>query len=264
VYPEPSVYTKIIDFSKYSSIRIGQPTEVLIIEPGDAIPTDHYLIGGANNLLISPTPPPLMMLSKEYAYFKEADGFLEIGAATPTGRIVSYAKKHDIAGFEFCAKLPGTLGGMLAMNAGVKSYEIFNILHSIRIDGEWIPKEKIPHGYRFAHLGGIATAAKFEIHRGYDRALLQELVSLRNNQPSDPSAGSAFKNPPNDHAGRLIEAVGLKGYRIGDMAWSDIHANFLVNLGKGTYEDAEALLKLAKDNVFEKFGIHLKEEIKRL
>jgi UDP-N-acetylmuramate dehydrogenase len=113
-------------------------------------------------------------------------------------------------------------------------------------------------------LGGIATAAKFEIHRGYDRALLQELVSLRNNQPSDPSAGSAFKNPPNDHAGRLIEAVGLKGYRIGDMAWSDIHANFLVNLGKGTYEDAEALLKLAKDNVFEKFGIHLKEEIKRL
>jgi UDP-N-acetylmuramate dehydrogenase len=113
-------------------------------------------------------------------------------------------------------------------------------------------------------LGGVATAAKFKIHRGYDRALLQELASLRNNQPSDPSAGSAFKNPPNDHAGRLIEAVGLKGYRIGDMAWSDIHANFLVNLGNGTYQDAITLIELAKKRVKDTFGIPLHEEIQRL
>jgi UDP-N-acetylmuramate dehydrogenase len=205
-----------------------------------------------------------MMLGKGYAYFKEEEGFLEIGAATPTGRIVSYAKKHDIAGFEFCAKLPGTLGGMLAMNAGVKAYEIFNILHSIRIDGEWIDKNSIEYGYRFARLGGIATAAKFQIERGYDPTLLQELLSLRNNQPSDPSAGSAFKNPPNDHAGRLIEAVGLKGYREGDMAWSDIHANFLVNLGNGTYREAVSLIALAKKSVFDTFDIMLEEEIKLL
>jgi UDP-N-acetylmuramate dehydrogenase len=204
------------------------------------------------------------MLSKEYAYFKEEDGFMEIGAATPTGRIVSYAKKHDIAGLEFCAKLPGTMGGMLAMNAGVKHYEIFNILHSIQIEGAWVPKENIRYGYRFAHLRGIATAAKFKIHRGYDQALLQELVSLRNNQPSDPSAGSAFKNPPNDHAGRLIEAVGLKGYQSGGMAWSSMHANFLVNLGNGTYQEAIALIELVKKRVMDTFGIPLQEEIKRL
>jgi UDP-N-acetylmuramate dehydrogenase len=258
------LFFKIIDFSTYSSIKIGQPTEVLILEPGDTIPDDRYLIGGANNLLVSPTPPPLMMLDKAYAYFKEEEGFLEIGAATPTGRIVSYAKKHNITGFEFCAKLPGTLGGMLAMNAGVKSYEIFNILHSIQIDGEWIDKNRIEHGYRFSRLGGVATAARFTIRQGFDRPLLQSLLSLRDNQPHDPSAGSAFKNPEGDHAGRLIEAVGLKGYRRGGMEWSEVHANFLVNLGGGTFEEALFLLRLAKERVFHQYGITLQEEIKLL
>ncbi|QOR61828.1 UDP-N-acetylmuramate dehydrogenase [Sulfurovum sp. ST-21] len=258
------MFFKIIDFSKYSSIRIGQPTEVLMIEKDDPIPTDRYLVGSANNLLISPAPPPLMMLSKDFAYFREANGFLEIGAATPTGRIVSYAKKHDLAGFEFCAKLPGTLGGMLAMNAGVKSYEIFNILHSIQINGVWIKKELIPHGYRYALLGGIATAAKFKVRSGFDQETLETLRSLRSNQPHEPSAGSAFKNPPGDHAGRLIEAAGLKGYRHGDMAWSSVHANFLVNLGQGSYSDAIVLIHLAKERVKEDFGILLEEEIKLL
>ncbi len=205
-----------------------------------------------------------MMLSKDFSYIKEAEGYIEIGAAMPTGRIVSYAKKHDIAGFEFCAKLPGTLGGMLAMNAGVKSYEIFNILHSIQINGEWIEKDKIAYGYRFAKLNGIATAARFETKKGYSQKLLETLLHLRNNQPSNPSAGSAFKNPPDDAAGRLIEAVGLKGFRKGDMAWSEIHANFLVNLGEGKYEDAVYLLEHAKEKVYEKFGIRLQEELKRL
>jgi len=259
------LFFKTIDFSKYSSIKIGQPEKVLMIEKGDTIPSDRYLIGGANNLLISPAPPPLMMLSKDFAYITLLEnGLLEIGAAMPTGRVVSYAKKNEIGGFEFCAKLPGTLGGMLAMNAGVKEYEIFNILHSIEIDGKWIDKEKIEHGYRFAKLGGIATAARFEIQYGFSQTLLDALLSLRTNQPTDPSAGSLFKNPPNDAAGRLIEAVGLKGYSKGDMAWSNIHANFLVNLGKGSYEDASYLIQLAKKKVYDRFDIRLEEEIKYL
>jgi UDP-N-acetylmuramate dehydrogenase len=235
-----------------------------MIDLGDVMPKDRYLIGGANNLLVSPTPPPLMMLSKDFAFMSQEDDMLTIGAAMPTGRIVSYAKKHDIAGFEFCSKLPGTLGGMLAMNAGVKEYEIFNILHSIQIDGQWLEKKAIEHGYRFAKLNGIATAAKFEIHKGYSQELNNTLQALRANQPHDPSAGSAFKNPKNDAAGRLIEAVGLKGYRKGDMAWSDIHANFLVNLGSGTFEDAKYLIDLAKEKVLREFDITLQEEIKLL
>jgi len=258
------MFLKTIDFSKYASIKVGQPTEVMMIEHGDTIPNDRYLIGGANNLLVSPNPPPLMMLSKDFAYITQDDILLEIGAAMPTGRIVSYAKKHDLAGFEFCSKLPGTLGGMLAMNAGVKEYEVFNILHSIEINGKWIQKEEIAHGYRFAKLSGIATAARFEIKKGFSQDLLDSLLNLRSNQPNTPSAGSAFKNPEGDYAGRLIEKVGLKGFRKGDMQWSEVHANFLVNLGSGTFEDAKYLIDLAKEKIVKELKISLKEEIKIL
>ena len=258
------MFFKTIDFSKYSSIKVGQATEVLMIEKGDKIPTDRYLIGGANNLLVSPTPPPLMMLSKDFSAITQEDHILTIGAAMPTGRIVSYTKKHDIAGFEFCSKLPGTLGGMLAMNAGVKEYEIFNILYAVKIEGKWILADNIDHGYRFAHLNGIATHARFKIKKGFNPVLLEDLLNLRSNQPKDPSAGSAFKNPKGDHAGRLIEAVGLKGVKKGGMQWSDVHANFLVNLGEGTFEEAKFLIDLAKDKVLTRFNILLQEEIKVL
>jgi UDP-N-acetylmuramate dehydrogenase len=146
----------------------------------------------------------------------------------------------------------------------VKEYEIFNILHSIEIEGKWIAKEDIEHGYRFAKLSGIATAARFEIKEGFSQALLNSLLNLRSNQPLDPSAGSAFKNPEGDYAGRLIEEVGLKGFRKGDMQWSEVHANFLVNLGEGSFEDAKYLIDLAKEKIFEKFHIMLQEEIKIL
>ncbi len=258
------MYTKTIDFQKYSSIKVGQPTEVLMLERGDVIPSDRYLVGGANNLLISPNPPALMMLSKDFSYIEEQDGYLTIGAATPTGKIVSYAKKHDIEGFEFCSKLPGTLGGMIAMNAGVKEYEVFNILHSVKIGSEWVLVKDIEYGYRFANLNGVITEAKFKIARGFNKELLDELINLRANQPKLPSAGSAFKNPSSDHAGRLIEAVGLKGINSGDMSWSEMHANFLVNNGCGKFEDAKHLIELAKKKVLIEFGINLQEEIKLL
>ncbi|SFV63605.1 UDP-N-acetylenolpyruvoylglucosamine reductase [hydrothermal vent metagenome] len=258
------MFFKTIDFSKYSSIKVGQPTEVLVIEKGDTLPNDRYLIGGANNLLISPTPPPLMMLSKDFSYIKEQNEYLIIGAAMPTGRIVSYTKKHNIGGFEFCSKLPGTLGGMLAMNAGVKAYEIFNILDAVKINGSWVGIEEIEHGYRFAKLNGIVTEARFKIVKGFNVKLLENLLQLRSNQPHYPSAGSAFKNPEGDYAGRLIEGVGLKGLKKGDMQWSSMHANFLVNRGKGTFEDAKFLIDLAKKKVQEKYNITLLEEIKIL
>ncbi len=256
------MYDKTIDFSKYSSIKIGQPVEVTILEKGDPVPHDRTIIGGANNLLISPAPPPLMMLGKDFAYIHETDGLLEIGGAMPSGRIVSYAKKHDLGGFEFMGKLPGTLGGMLAMNAGLKGYEIFNDLHSVQIEGRWVDKSDIEHGYRFARLGGTATAARFTIRHGYDSHLEQQLKTLRAHQPHDPSAGSAFKNPPGDSAGRLIDAAGLRGKHIGGMAWSPKHANFLVNLGGGTYEDAITLIALAKHEVANQFGVILETEIR--
>jgi len=256
------VFYKTIDFGKFTSIRIGQTEEVLMLEKGDAVPKDRYLIGHGNNLLISPTPPPLMMLSKDFDFITLDGDMLTAGAATPTGKILSFTKKHNISGFEFVSKLPGSLGGMLAMNAGVKEYEIFNILDSICIDGIWKKRDEIEHGYRFAKLGGVATEARFRIAHGFDAKLLESLVALRANQPKEPSAGSLFKNPSTDHGGRLIEAVGLKGKQIGGMAWSEAHANFLVNKGGGTFEDAMKLINLAKQNVQDQFGISLQEEVK--
>lgn len=251
----------MIDFSKFSSIRVGQPTEVMMIERHDTLPQNRLIIGHANNLLVSTTPQPLMMLSKDFSFMELQDEALIVGCATPTGKLLSFAKKNDLAGFEFVSKLPGSLGGMMAMNAGVKSYEIFNITDAIKIDGEWIDKEAIEHGYRFAKLGGVATEVRFKVKKGFDNALLEELINLRSNQPKTPSAGSAFKNPEGDYAGRLIEEVGLKGVSKGGMQWSEVHANFLVNHGGGTFEEAKYLIDLAKEKVFEKFGVLLKEEV---
>ncbi len=258
------MFLKTIDFSKFSSIKVGQPIKVLIIEKNDIIPKDRVIIGQANNILLSPSPPPLMILSKEFSFIELEDNILTVGCATPTGKILSFAKKNNLAGFEFISKLPGTLGGMVAMNAGVKGYEIFNILDEIKIDNKWIKKDNIEHGYRFSKLKGVATEARFKVTNGFNKELLQELISLRSNQPKTPSAGSAFKNPKEDYAGRLIEAVGLKGFRKGDMQWSEIHSNFLVNHGNGLFKDAKYLIDLAKEKVFNKFKVKLIEEIKIL
>jgi len=258
------MFMRIIDFSKFSSIKVGSTIEVVMLEIDDTIPTNRVIIGHANNLLLSSSPPPLMMLSKDFSFIKLDDNILTIGCATPIGKILSFAKKNDLAGFEFISKLPGSLGGMIAMNAGVKSYEIFNILDSVKIDNRWIEKKSLEHGYRFANLSGIATEVRFKVTKGFDKNLLEELITLRSNQPKTPSAGSAFKNPEGDYAGRLIEEVGLKGVSKGAMQWSEVHANFLVNHGGGTFEDAKYLIDLAKNEVFKKFDILLKEEIRIL
>jgi len=258
------MYFKTIDFSKFSSIKVGSPIEVLMIEREDTLPVDRLIIGHANNLLVSNNPPPLMMLSKDFSFIELEKDILTIGCATPTGKILSFAKKNNLAGFEFVSKLPGSLGGMIAMNAGVKSYEVFNILDAVKINGIWKKREEIEYGYRFSKLGGVATEVRFKVKYGFSKELLNELINLRSNQPKTASAGSAFKNPKDDYAGRLIEAVGLKGVSKGAMQWSEVHANFLVNHGGGTFEEAKYLIDLVQEKVFKTFEVSLKEEIQVL
>lgn len=258
------MYFKTIDFSKFSSIKIGIPIEVLMLERGDKIPNDRFIIGHANNLLVSNKPPPLMMLSKDFSFIELNDNILTVGCATPTGKLLSFAKKNNLAGFEFISKLPGSMGGMVAMNAGVKSYEIFNIIDSIKIDSIWKKRDELKYGYRFANINGIATELQFKVKKGFNKDLVEELIKLRSNQPKTPSAGSAFKNPKDDFAGRLIEEVALKGVAKGAMQWSEVHANFLVNNGGGTFEEAKYLIDLAKERVFFTFGVELEEEIEIL
>ena len=250
-----------IDFSRYSSIKIGPICEVEVIEQIDPAYEKLFLIGGANNLLLSPAPPPLAILGKNFDYIRIEEDELIVGAATPTGKVVSFCKRHDIAGFEFLAKLPGTIGGAVRMNAGVKEYEIKNVLRWVRTYQGKILAKDLGLKYRQSSIDSIVYEAGFTLQRGYSEKLRQQLLALRSNQPKEPSAGSVFKNPPGEYAGRLIEAVGLKGKRVGNMAFSPIHANFLVNLGGGRYEEAMALIKEAKEKVLDKYGIVLQEEI---
>jgi UDP-N-acetylmuramate dehydrogenase len=252
--------TKTIDFSKFSSIRIGPVVDVALIE-NDVVPRGHSIVGAANNLLISPAPPPLMILSKEYDFIRLEEDGLHIGAATPGGRVVSFCKKHDIAHFEYLSKLPGTVGGMIKMNAGLKEYEIFNRLIAIRTMSGWIPKENIEYGYRKTSVHEVVFEALFEVEKGYSSERYEMFNQMRSNQPHDPSAGSCFKNPQGDFAGRLIEAVGLKGYRRGAMEFSEVHANFLVNTGGGTFDDAIVLIREAQMRVKKEFNIDLQCEI---
>ena len=202
-----------------------------------------------------------MILGKNFDYIKVEGDFLYVGAATPGGKLLSFCKKHDIRHFELLPKLPGNIGGMIKMNAGLKEFEIFNYLHSITTQNGILLKKDIPHGYRWTDFDGVVFEACFEMHKGFNEEHLEMFKKMRDNQPTDPSAGSCFKNPKDDSAGRLIQEVGLKGYRIGDMAFSEKHANFLVNLGKGTFDESLELILLAQKKVYEKFGVYLENEV---
>jgi len=237
--------------------------DVSVIEnEADAKSFDGLIVGGAYNLIVTGKNQNLGILGEEFEYVRLEEDKLYVGAAMSGGRIFSFAKKNDLAGFEFIGGLPGTIGGMLSMNAGLKGQEIFNNLVAVKFADGYKQKSEIEHGYRYAKLGGIALEAVFEIKNGYDEVLYEELKNARKNQPKNPSAGSCFKNPLNNFAGKLIEEAGMKGYQIGGMAFSEIHANFLVNFGNGKVEDALEIIELAQKKVLENSGVKLELEVK--
>ena len=252
---------KTVDFKRYSSIHIGPVKEVFVIdETGDY--KDFQIIGRANNLLISPNcEKKFAILGDSFDYIKEENGLLYVGCATSSGKLLTYTRKNNIANLEFLAKLPGNIGGLVKMNAGLKSWEIFNHIHSIKTKDGYILKKDLDFSYRHTNIDSIIFEAVFHIEKGFSKDMQNEFVKMRDNQPQIASAGSCFKNPKGDFAGRLIEAVGLKGQRVGDMEFSSTHANFLVNHGNGTFEDAINLIELAKHRVRNEFDIDLEEEI---
>ncbi len=251
---------KKVDFKKYSSIKIGPTVDVKVInEIGDY--SDYQIIGRANNLLVSNTPPKFAVLGEEFDYIKEEDGKLYVGCATTSGKLLTYTRKNDIANLEFLAKLPGNLGGLVKMNAGLKSWEVFNYIDKIKTKDGYIKKENVDYSYRHTELNTIVYEVVFNIEKGFCKEKLKEFNKMRDNQPQMASAGSCFKNPKGDFAGRLIQEVGLKGFKKGDMSFSEVHANFLVNHGNGTFEDAIYLINEAKNRIKEKFDIEIQEEI---
>ncbi len=252
---------KNIDFSKFSSFKIGGIFEVSLLDECEELPQNYYFIGSCNNILVGKEPPTLIKLDKAHDYIKIQNNTLVVGGATPSGKIASFCKKNNIANLEFLSHLPGTLGGIVYMNAGLKEYEIFNHLISIETCKGTIEKKDIDFGYRYTNISSPILEASFEIGYGFDSLKVEMFKKMRANQPNSPSAGSCFKNPVGDYAGRLIEEVGLKGFRVGGMEFSKEHANFLVNAEDGAFEDAVFLIQEAQKRVYEKFKIWLECEI---
>ncbi len=253
--------TKQVNFKKYSSFKIGSEVSIALLENDFSDIDKYYLIGSCNNTLVGNNPPPLMMLDKMYDYIKIENNTLKVGGATPSGKVASFCKKNNIGNLEFLAHLPGKLGGLVFMNAGLKEFEIFNVLVDVTTTEGTYKKETIEYGYRYANINKPILEASFSLEIGYDVSKVEMFKKMRSNQPSIPSAGSCFKNPKGDYAGRLIEAVGLKGVMKGSMCFSLEHANFLVNNGDGEFKDAIWLINEAKRRVQEEFDILLECEI---
>jgi UDP-N-acetylmuramate dehydrogenase len=207
----------------------------------------------------------------------QADGlvYAEAGVASP--KVARFAANHDLAGAEFLAGIPGTVGGALAMNAGCYGGETWGIVDRVltldrRGNLHERRAEDFEIGYR--HVGlrkasdEVFAAAWFRLPAGEgaaSRGRIRELLEKRiASQPLQlPNAGSVFRNPPDDHAARLIEAAGLKGTTIGGARVSEKHANFIVNAERrATAADIEVLIEKVQTVVREKFGVELLREVR--
>jgi UDP-N-acetylmuramate dehydrogenase len=219
---------------------------------------------------------------------KDADGgtvFAEAGAASP--KVARHSATHDLAGAEFLAGIPGTLGGALAMNAGCFGAETWDVVADVTtIDRSGATRTRVRDdydiGYRRVRLkadGGWRmadgpnpaeewfVAARLRLYVGERKELMNKIKQLLtkrlSTQPLDePNAGSVFRNPEGDYAARLIEACGLKGHAIGAAQISAKHANFIVNPGGARAADIEALIGLAERSVKDKFGVALEREVR--
>ena len=261
--------TRLVDFSKFTSVRIGGVHEIFEVTSLEDLSSPHFLgsvmIGGGNNLLISPNPPKMAMLGKSFDYINleicDEKICLEIGAATKSAKIYNFCKQNNIAGLEFLKNIPGTLGGLIKMNAGLLKFSISDNLTHVRLARGLVCKDEISFSYRHSGIDEAILGAKFELQSGFDASISKAISAKRANQPKGASFGSCFVNPDGHFAGALLEAVGLKGYAIGGAKFSEEHANFLINFNHASFEDATNLINLAKARVLEKFGVELKTEV---
>lgn len=253
-----------IDFAKYSSLKIGGATPIVVLEKGDeksfSAMQAYQCVGHAYNLLVSPNATNLAMLSKEFDYICDDKEWVEVGAMTPSGKIFAFFRKYNLRGLEFLQALPGSAGGLLKMNAGMKSYEMKEVVLSACVNGIW--RDDLGLAYRSSNISGIISAVRFTKQAGFREEVLQACKMMRKTHPKLPSCGSCFKNPSGDYAGRLLELAGLKGFMKNGVGFSEQHANFLVHTGGASFEDALWVIEYAQKQVQDRFGIHLEPEVR--
>jgi UDP-N-acetylmuramate dehydrogenase len=279
--------------ARYTALRVGGPAELLVVAEEVAalraaaeLARQHgvacRILGGGSNALVSDAGVRgLVVLNRAgKVTFGGGEVWAESGASFST--LARRCVSRGLAGLEWAAGIPGTVGGAVVGNAGAWGGDVASVLDRVRVlepDGTvalW-PAERMGYGYRSSVLKGqgaggerqtVVLEALFRLQPGEAQSLEQRLAEItqqrKSSQPPGATCGSVFKNPPGDYAGRLIEAAGLKGTSHGGAVISPVHANFVVNQGGATAGDVKALIDLARREVEAGTGVRLELEIELL
>ena len=284
VYPDEPM-------NRHTMYRIGGPARFYVqvssigalkrlVETCAKSGTPWVAVGRGSNLLVSDEgfEGVVIALGRDFrtCRFDEQSGTFCVGAGVPLSTVVQEAFRRSLSGLEFAVGTPGTVGGALRMNAGTRDEGIGEKVVSVTSldpDRGLIRRSgtEIEWGYRSSSFPLQEVIVECELAvKPADPFLLRGKMEAshtnrKKSQPlTKPSCGSVFKNPEGRSAGQLIESVGLKGARVGDAQISDVHANFIVNIGQAKAADVVELMKLAKSKVYEAYGIELQPEVRFL
>ena len=275
----------------YTSARVGGPADALVtVRSGRelAVVVRHLwrwgvpfvVLGGGSNVLVSDAGvrgAVVLNRARKTAFVEDGEHptvWAESGVNL--GSLARRAAQMGLAGLEWAAGIPGTVGGAVVGNAGAHGGEVADVLQVAEIlhrqEGRrFCTPQALEFGYRSSVLkargsDAVVLSATFRLHRDEPAAIEGRLEAFRahreRTQPPGASVGSMFKNPPGDYAGRLIEEAGLKGARVGDAEISPVHANFFVNHGEARAQEIWALMYLARTTVARRFGVWLEPEIR--
>jgi UDP-N-acetylmuramate dehydrogenase len=239
----------------------------------------YLVVGAGSNLLVRDGGlKGVVIIMREHlariAQHGENEQILVAGGGLSLSNLVRYCSQKGLGGLEFLAGIPGTVGGAVIMNAGAFGKDMGTVVQSIEIlspRGELVSKDRsdLVFSYRASTIqeGSLVLSSSLQCIREtpqiVSKRVAEYLARRKVTQPLEyPSAGSVFRNPPGDYAGRLIEKTGLKGKKVGGAMISRKHANYIVNTGGARAEDVLALMEMAKEKVREKTGIELEPEIK--
>ena len=279
--------------ARYTSMKVGGPADFLMdvqshgcLAPLLSALSRHgvpfCLLGRGSNVVVSDlgVRGAVLRLGAEFRKIQWQEERLDVrvtlGAAYPMARLVRDAMVRGYSGLEFAEGIPGSVGGALVMNAGAYGSEMEKVVERVEgvtFQGQTVnfSRQELVFSYRNARLPAetVVTRVQIRLSKGDPGELslkVRDLVQKRKkNQPSGhPNAGSMFRNPPGDFAGRLIEAVGLKGKKIGRAGISERHANFIVNLGGARAEEVRKLMEMAGAMVKKRCGVQLEPEVQFL
>ena len=272
--------------SVHTSYRIGGPADfyffpkdmedlISAIQICDQMNIPRFVIGNGTNLLVSDEGFRGLVIDLSMAFKDIRSSGLTVtaGAAVTLWDLIGYLTERGLSGMEQLAGIPGQIGGGIVLNAGAFGVEIGQFLTSVAFvdpSGRMLIRQRkeIKMDYRKTDLPpeGVVVQAQFHLNEGnpVEMEAVQRniLAKRREKQPlSLPSAGSVFKRPPGDFAGRLIEEAGLKGLRIGDALVSKKHANFIVNCQSARAADVMRLIEEIRKQVLARFDVELETEI---